>query len=128
MWRRAKVETLRRAIGDVIAGGDPARDIGPATLSFGVSHRFTGQPALVVLHDIWSINGSLAWHPGARASVGLDYEWRQSVVPGYATSNDVTAWTSLPPTGRTRIDRYGRTGVGRGGGALLGGMALRFKF
>ena len=124
MWRRANVEILRRAIGNVIAGGDPARDIGRATLSFGVSHRFTGQPAFVVLHDTWSINGNLAWHPGARALVGLDYEWRQSVVPGYAMSNDVTAWTGL----RSRIDRYGGTGVGRGGAALPDGKALRYKF
>ena len=42
--------------------------------------------------------------------------------------NNVTARTGLPPTGRTRIDRYGGTGVGRGGSALPGGMALRFKF
>jgi len=40
----------------------------------------------------------------------------------------MTAWTSLPLTGRTRIDLYGGTGIGRGGAALLGGMALRFRF
>lgn len=113
---------------DVILGGDLARDIGRATLSVGVAHRFTGQPDYVVLHDTWSLNGNFAWHLGARALVGLDYEWRQSVVPGYATSNDVTAFTSLPLTARTRIDVYGGTGIGRGGAALLGGMALRYKF
>ena len=83
MWRRAKVELLRRAIGDVIVGGDLARDNRPATLSFGISHRFTGQPAFVVLHGTWSINDNPAWHLGARTLVGLDDEWRQSVVPGY---------------------------------------------
>jgi len=131
---RLKLPTARADDGlgtgkvDVILGGDLARDIGVATVSFGVSHRFTGQPAFIALRDTWSISGNLAWHLGARALIGLDYEWRQSVVPGYATSNDMTAWTSLPLTGRTRIDLYGGTGIGRGGAALLGGMALRFRF
>ncbi len=131
---RLKLPTAKASDGlgtgktDVILGGDLSRDIGPVTLSVGGSHRFTGQPDFVRLRDTWSVNGNLAWHLGRRALVGLDYEWRQSVVPGYATSNDVTAFTSLPLTTRTRIDLYGGTGIGRGSAALLGGMALRFRF
>jgi hypothetical protein len=131
---RVKLPTARASDGlgtgktDLIVGGDLARDMGPVTLSVGMQHRFTGQPAFVELRDTWSVNGNLAWHLGAHALVGLDYEWRQSVVPGYPTANDVTAFTSLPLASRTRIDLYAGTGIGRGGAALLGGMAVRYRF
>lgn len=131
---RLKLPTARVSDGlgtgkaDLILGGDLTRDIGPAMVTVGLRHRFTGEPEAMVLRDTWSLDGNVAWRIGGHRLVGLDYEWRQSVVPGNPVSNDLTAWTSLPLIRATRIDLYGGTGIGRGGAALLGGAALRWKF
>jgi hypothetical protein len=131
---RVKLPTARASEGlgtgktDVVLGGDLSQDLGKFTLSAGVRRRFTGQPDGIVLRNTWSFDGDLAWHLPGHWLVGVDYEWRQSVVPYYPVSNDLTGWVSVPLSRRTRIDFYGGVGLSQGSTEVLGGGALRWKF
>jgi hypothetical protein len=131
---RVKLPTARVSQGlgtgrtDVVLGGDLSQDLGGTTITVGARRRFTGQPDGFVLRNTWSLDADLAWHLVGRVLVGVDYEWLQSVVPGFPVSNNLTGWTSIPLSHSTRIDFYGGAGLSNGSTALLGGAALRWKF
>lgn len=113
---------------DVTLGGDIGRDIGRATITVGTRRRFTGRPAGTDLRDTWAIAGDFGYRLGKGVMAGLDYEWRQSVTPGFSPAHDLTAWTSLPLKRDWRLELYGGTGFGRGSASAIGGVSVRWKF
>lgn len=112
---------------DVTLGADITHSFDRLSLTIGGRHRFVGVPDYLPLRDIWSIDGEISYRLGQRVLVGIDNEWRQSLVAGYGPVDEMTGWTSLPLGHSLRAQVFGGRSVFTRGASLIAGVSLAWR-
>lgn len=129
---RIKVPTASRAKGlgtgktDVTLSGTLSRRVGPVTLWGGARRRFVGKAVGLRLRDTWGVSGGLSLRASSAISLGVDYDWQQSVT-GRRPFSELTGWAGVSLNQRLRLNAYAGAGLNQRSANFLGGLSLTWK-
>jgi hypothetical protein len=129
---RIKVPTASRAKGlgtgktDVTLSGTLSRRVGPVTLWGGARRRFVGKALGLRLRDTWGASGGVSLRASSAISLGVDYDWQQSVT-GRRPFSELTGWAGVSLNQRLRLNAYAGAGLNQRSANFLGGLSLTWK-
>ncbi|MDF8331762.1 hypothetical protein [Novosphingobium cyanobacteriorum] len=129
---RIKVPTASRAKGlgtgktDVTLSATLSRHVGPVTLWGGARRRLVGKALGLRLRDTWGASGGVSLRASSAISLGVDYDWQQSVT-GRRPFSELTGWAGVSLNQRLRLNAYAGAGLNQRSANFLGGLTLTWK-
>lgn len=130
---RIKLPTAssRKGIGtgkvDVTLAADLVGSFGPTTVYAGARRRFLGRSVRFPVRDGWGFGGGVSHAVSSVVTIGTDYDWLQSAIPGRGPISEASLWISAKLTRQIRLQAYGGTGFSSRSADILGGLTLVWR-
>lgn len=130
---RVKLPTAssRKGIGtgkvDVTLAADLVGNFGGTTLYASARRRFLGRTVRFPVRDGWGFGAGASQALSPAITLGADYDWLQSAVPGRGPISEGTLWVSARLNRHVRLQAYGGTGFSARSADAIGGLTLVWR-
>jgi hypothetical protein len=130
---RVKLPTAsaRKGIGtgkvDATLAADLVGSFGSTTVYASARRRFLGRSARFPVRDGWGFGVGASRALGPVITLGADYDWLQSAVPGRGPISEGTLWVSARLSRQLRLQAYGGTGFSARSAETIGGLTLVWR-